>query len=230
MPISPMRSSTARSCVARDSDGSKDHGRPASLGDHRRAYRPSGSFEGQLLIGCQPSAQPRTSMTLRPRERRDDLMGLIDQSKCPLRTGSIYPEPYASQMAGRSSLRLGDAAGLTQFGANLVIVAARRAVLAPALAPQRGRVRDGHRGRAGPRPGRGRVPDAPRRLRRLARRRQQRPLLPEPQRPRGALPRRRLASRRDEVVTYSDVDFAIAIEDGAPRFRYRDGTPWTGPR
>jgi uncharacterized cupin superfamily protein len=44
-------------------------------------------------------------------------MGIIDQSKCPVKTGSIYPEPYASQMAGRASLRLGDAGGLTQFGA-----------------------------------------------------------------------------------------------------------------
>ncbi|WP_413875114.1 cupin domain-containing protein [Albidovulum sp.] len=44
-------------------------------------------------------------------------MGVIDQSKCPVKTGSIYPEPYASQMKGRSSLRLGDAGGLTQFGA-----------------------------------------------------------------------------------------------------------------
>ena len=50
-------------------------------------------------------------------------MGLIDQSKCPVKTGSIYPEPYASEMAGRSSLRLGDAGGLTQFGANLVVLA-----------------------------------------------------------------------------------------------------------
>ena len=50
-------------------------------------------------------------------------MGIIDQSKCPVKAGSIYPEPYASQMAGRWSLRLGQAAGLTQFGANLVVVA-----------------------------------------------------------------------------------------------------------
>lgn len=41
----------------------------------------------------------------------------------PLKSGSIYPEPYASQMAGRRSLRLGAAGGLTQFGANLVILA-----------------------------------------------------------------------------------------------------------
>ena len=46
-------------------------------------------------------------------------MGIIDLTACPVKTGTIYPEPYASQMAGRSSLRLGDAAGLTQFGANL---------------------------------------------------------------------------------------------------------------
>ena len=54
------------------------------------------------------------------RHSRSEPMGVIDLSKCPVKTGSIYPEPYASQMAGRSSLRLGDAAGLTQFGANLV--------------------------------------------------------------------------------------------------------------
>ncbi len=49
-------------------------------------------------------------------------MPVIDQTKCPVKTGSIYPEPYASMMVGRSSLRLGDAGGLTQFGANLVML------------------------------------------------------------------------------------------------------------
>ncbi len=49
-------------------------------------------------------------------------MAKLDLSKVPVKTGSIYPEPYAAQMAGRSSLRLGDAGGLTQFGANLVIL------------------------------------------------------------------------------------------------------------
>ncbi|MCX8509307.1 MAG: cupin domain-containing protein [Rhodobacteraceae bacterium] len=44
----------------------------------------------------------------------------IDPSKCPVKTGSIYPEPYAAMMKGRSSLRLGEAGGLTQFGANLL--------------------------------------------------------------------------------------------------------------
>lgn len=49
-------------------------------------------------------------------------MPVIDQTKCPVKTGSIYPDPYASMMQGRSSLRLGDAGGLTQFGANLVML------------------------------------------------------------------------------------------------------------
>lgn len=47
-------------------------------------------------------------------------MPKLDLSTLTVRTGSIYPEPFASQMAGRSSLRLGDAGGLTQFSANLV--------------------------------------------------------------------------------------------------------------
>lgn len=49
-------------------------------------------------------------------------MGKLDLTKVPVKTGSIYPEPYASMMKGRSSLRLGDAGGLTQFGANLVML------------------------------------------------------------------------------------------------------------
>ncbi len=49
-------------------------------------------------------------------------MPKIDLAEVPVKTGSIYPDPYAAEMAGRSSLRLGDAGGLTQFGANLVIL------------------------------------------------------------------------------------------------------------
>ena len=49
-------------------------------------------------------------------------MPKLDLAQAPLKTGSIYPEPYASQMAGRSSLRLGDLGGLTQFGANIVML------------------------------------------------------------------------------------------------------------
>lgn len=49
-------------------------------------------------------------------------MPKLDLAKVPVKTGSIYPEPYASMMQGRSSLRLGEAAGLTQFGVNLVML------------------------------------------------------------------------------------------------------------
>jgi len=49
-------------------------------------------------------------------------MGKIDLEAVPQKTGSIYPAPYDAEMAGRRSLRLGQAGGLTQFGANLVIL------------------------------------------------------------------------------------------------------------
>jgi uncharacterized cupin superfamily protein len=49
-------------------------------------------------------------------------MPKIDLAAVPVKTGSIYPAPYAAQMAGRRSLRLGRAGGLTQFGVNLVIL------------------------------------------------------------------------------------------------------------
>lgn len=49
-------------------------------------------------------------------------MPKIDLAAVPVKTGSIYPEPYAAMMAGRSSLRLGDAGGLTQFGVNIVML------------------------------------------------------------------------------------------------------------
>ena len=48
------------------------------------------------------------------------MMPKLDLTQVPVKTGSIYPAPYAAMMEGRSSLRLGDAGGLTQFGANLV--------------------------------------------------------------------------------------------------------------
>ncbi len=50
-------------------------------------------------------------------------MSKIDLSKVPAKTDSIYPAPYDAEMTGRSSLRVGDAGGLTQFGANIVILA-----------------------------------------------------------------------------------------------------------
>lgn len=47
-------------------------------------------------------------------------MPKLDMFRAPVKTGSIYPAPFAAMMAGRSSLRLGEAGGLTQFGVNLV--------------------------------------------------------------------------------------------------------------
>ncbi|HHS89281.1 MAG TPA: cupin domain-containing protein [Rhodobacteraceae bacterium] len=49
-------------------------------------------------------------------------MPKVDLNAVPVKTGSIYPAPYDAEMAGRSSLRVGDAGGLTQFGANIVIL------------------------------------------------------------------------------------------------------------
>ena len=47
-------------------------------------------------------------------------MPKLDRAAVPVKSGSLYPEPYAGMMAGRSSLWLGEAGGLTQFGVNLV--------------------------------------------------------------------------------------------------------------
>ena len=47
-------------------------------------------------------------------------MGKIDITKVRTRTGSGYPSPYDEPMAGRSRKPLGDAAGLPQFGVNLL--------------------------------------------------------------------------------------------------------------
>jgi uncharacterized cupin superfamily protein len=156
-------------------------------------------------------------------------MPKIDLAKVPVKTGSIYPEPYAAQMQGRSSLRLGQAGGLTQFGANLVI-------LAPGA---RSSLRHWHRnedefvmvteGECVL------VQDAGETL-----------MLPGDC---AAFPagdpdghcfiNRSTTEARflvvgtkapSEVATYSDVDMVVAMEGGSARFTYKDGTPWDGPR
>lgn len=50
-------------------------------------------------------------------------MPKIDLAAAVTRTGSIYPSPYAEMVAGRSYIRLADSGGLTQFGANIAILA-----------------------------------------------------------------------------------------------------------
>lgn len=156
-------------------------------------------------------------------------MPKLDLAAVPVKTSSIYPEPYASMMAGRSSLRLGDAGGLTQFGVNLVI-------LQPgALSSLRHwhlnedefvMVTEGScilvqdEGEAEMRPG-----DCA-------------------AFPAGVANGHHFINRSDKVVrflvvgtkakaevaTYSDVDMQVLMEGGKARFVYKDGTDWTGPR
>lgn len=47
-------------------------------------------------------------------------MPKLDVDAIPRRTGTDYPEQFARHMAGRIRQALGDAAGLTQFGVNLL--------------------------------------------------------------------------------------------------------------
>ena len=50
-------------------------------------------------------------------------MKKIDLESAPKAQGSTYPAPFDEQCRGRSSVRLGIAADLTQFGVNLVTLA-----------------------------------------------------------------------------------------------------------
>jgi len=47
-------------------------------------------------------------------------MPKIDPDACPERTGTLYPEPYRATVRDRRLRRIGVAAGLTDFGANVV--------------------------------------------------------------------------------------------------------------
>ncbi len=47
-------------------------------------------------------------------------MPVIDPDKATKKNGSGYPEPHANAMKKRWYQRIGDLAGLTQFGVNLV--------------------------------------------------------------------------------------------------------------
>ena len=50
-------------------------------------------------------------------------MPKIDPASAPELVGSSYPVPFDEPCKGRRALRLGEAAGLTQFGVNLVTLA-----------------------------------------------------------------------------------------------------------
>ncbi|MGR3503806.1 cupin domain-containing protein [Pseudaestuariivita sp.] len=50
-------------------------------------------------------------------------MPKIDLASVPVKSGSTYPAPFDQEVAGRTSQRIGDAGGLTQFGANIIHLA-----------------------------------------------------------------------------------------------------------
>ena len=151
-------------------------------------------------------------------------MGLIDPAKVPVKTGSIYPDPYDGWVAGRRTLQLGRAGGLTQFGVNVTILppGGRSSlrhwhlnedefvmVLEGALTL----VTDSgehpmHPGDcaafpAGAAEGHTMVNRSPAEARFLV-----------------------VGSRAGrEVVTYTDVDLRVELGEGAPRFTRRDGSP-----
>ncbi len=156
-------------------------------------------------------------------------MGKIALATAPVRTGSVYPEPYAAMMAGRSSLRLGEAAGLTQFGVNLVSLqpGARSSlrhwhmaedefvmVVSGALIMEQDEgdypmaPGDCAGWRAGDRNGHSFRNDS------------------------GEVASFLVVGSKAprEVATYCDVDLRLELEGGKARFTYRDGTDWTGPR
>jgi uncharacterized cupin superfamily protein len=156
-------------------------------------------------------------------------MPVIDLASVPVKTGSNYPEPYASMMAGRSSLRLGDAGGLTQFGVNLV-------TLQPgALSSLRHwhlnedefvMVTEGEctlvqdAGETVMRPGDCAAfpagnPDGHHFINRT-----------------DAVARFLVVGSKAprEVATYSDVDLRVEMENGRARFTYKDETDFAGPR
>lgn len=156
-------------------------------------------------------------------------MPKLDLARIPVKTGSIYPTPYAAMMAGRSSLRLGEAGGLTQFGANLV-------TLQPGAMSS---LRHAHeyedefvmmtRGELILVEDEGEVTMRPGHCAAF---------------PAGTGNGHQFVNRSDEmaeflvvgtkapreVATYSDVDLRVELEGGRARFTYQDGTDWAGPR
>ncbi|MHC0054540.1 cupin domain-containing protein [Actibacterium sp. D379-3] len=156
-------------------------------------------------------------------------MGVIDMDTVPVKTGSIYPEPYASQMAGRSSLRLGTAGGLTQFGANLVILqpGAKSSLRHWHLHEDEFvMVTEGEcilvqdEGETVMRPGDCAAfpagdPNGHHFLNRTAA--EARFLVIGSRAPR-------------EVATYSDVDLVLELADGTARYTHKDGSPYQGDK
>ncbi len=156
-------------------------------------------------------------------------MPVIDQTKLTPRTGSIYPSPYGEMMRGRSSLRLGDAGGLTQFGANLimlepgamsslrhwhmaedefVMITEGECVLVQDAGETVMRAGDCAAFPAGSTDGHHFINRTSSVAKFLV-----------------------VGSKaKQEVATYSDVDMQVHIGGGTARFTYKDGSDWKGPR
>lgn len=156
-------------------------------------------------------------------------MPKIDIAQTPYRTGSVYPEPYNSQMAGRSSHRLGQAAGLTQFGVNIVylqpgaaaslrhwhlredefaIVLTGELILREDSGETVMRPGDCAAWKAGVAEGHHFVNRSEAEASFLV-----------------------VGSKAErEVATYTEVDMQIHMEGGDARFTYHDGSAWAGPR
>lgn len=156
-------------------------------------------------------------------------MPKIDIDTVPRRGGSGYPEPYAGQMAGRTSRRLGPAAGLTQFGVNIVylepgavaslrhwhlkedefaIVLSGELVLAEDTGETVLTTGDCAAWPAGAANGH---------------RFENRSNAPASFLVVGT-------SHPDETVTYTQLDMKIIKSGGKARFTYHDGSDWAGPR
>lgn len=156
-------------------------------------------------------------------------MPKLDLSAVPVKTGSIYPSPYAEMVAGRSSLRLGDAGGLTQFGVNLVMlqpgaisslrhwhlnedefVMVTEGICT--LVQDAGETAMGAGDCVAFPAG---VADGHHFINRTK-----------------AVAKFLVVGTKakTEVATYSDVDFRIEVGGGVNRFTYRDGSEWQGPR
>lgn len=156
-------------------------------------------------------------------------MPKLDLSNAPVKSGSIYPSPYAEMMAGRSSVRIGDMGGLTQFGVNLVtlqpgamsslrhwhlnedefvMVTEGECTLVQDAGETLLRAGDCAAFPAG-------NPDGHHFINRSA-----------------AVARFLVVGSKaaTEVATYSDVDLRVEMAGGRARFTYKDGTDFKGPR
>ena len=156
-------------------------------------------------------------------------MPKLHPEQVPVKTTSVYPEPYAGQMAGRSSQRLGELAGLTQFGVNIVTLAPgavaslrhwhlREDEFAMVLEGTLTLVEEG--GEAEMRPGdcaawQAGVANGHRFINR------------------SDAPARFLivgTKVEEDICTYVDVDMKVHISGAGNRFTYHDGSDWAGPR